>query len=167
VEALASSSILRSVNAGRFDEVPAELRRYVHGRGVVGPVPGLIKRREDEIRLWQHPDDVTPPADLKTPKNVPQALLQPTPAKADAPSPLPATRGFVMNNLILKMAAQWALNRLGEGTTWAGIWATVHSSYGIILNPTIEGNLSNAGMLIVGAILICIKEGWHKPALAA
>ena len=74
---------------------------------------------------------------------------------------------IIMNGLLFKMGAQWALNRLGEGTTWAGIWATVHSSYGIWLNPQIEANLSNAGMLIVGAILIGIKEGWHRPAHAA
>ena len=71
-----------------------------------------------------------------------------------------------MNAIIFKMASQWALNRLGEGTTWAGIWATVHSSYGIYINPQIEGNLSNAGMLIVGAIMIGIKEGWHQSVKA-
>jgi GH24 family phage-related lysozyme (muramidase) len=164
--ALASSSILKSVNAGRFDEVPAELRRYVHARGASGPVPGLVHRREDEIRLWNHPDSV--PAAITTPRNVPQALLDQTPAKVDAPLPAPTPGGkIVMNNLLLKMGAQWALNRLGEGTTWAGIWATVHSSYGIILNPQIEGNLSNAAMLIVGAILIVVKEGWHKHEVLA
>ncbi len=83
--ALASSSILRSVNAGRFGEVPAELRLYVHAKGWVGPAPGLIKRRNDEIRLWLHPDDVPAPADLKTSKSVPQASKEQSPMATSSP----------------------------------------------------------------------------------
>jgi lysozyme family protein len=81
----------------------------------------------------------------------------------------PSTGGGpkVLNSLMLKMATQWALNRLGEGTTWVGMWATLHSSYNIWLNPQIETNLQNAGLLIVGAIAIGIKEGWHRAPVAA
>ena len=75
IGALDHSSILRSVNAGKLDDVPAELREYVHAKGAVGPVPGLVKRRNDEIRLWNTPDGADTP-DLRTAKNVPAATSQ-------------------------------------------------------------------------------------------
>lgn len=78
VSGFAHSDVLRSINAGNFGEVPAHLREYVHCKGVVGPCKGLIKRRNDEIRLWEHPDDVPEPADLKTSKTVPQAFKKET-----------------------------------------------------------------------------------------
>lgn len=71
VHGLAISSVLRDVNARKFDAVPAALRLWNKAHGVV--IRGLIKRRNDEIRLWNHPDDVPPPSDLKTSKNVPPA----------------------------------------------------------------------------------------------
>ena len=74
--ALASSSILRSVNSGHFSEVPAELRLYVHAKGASGPVPGLISRRAAEIRLWNKPDS-TPAEHLDTaPASAPPAVTQ-------------------------------------------------------------------------------------------
>ena len=74
--ALGSSSILRSVNAGHFAEVPAELRLYVHARGASGPVPGLITRRAAEIRLWNKPD-TTPVEHLDiVPSSAPPAITQ-------------------------------------------------------------------------------------------
>ncbi len=73
IGALAHSSILKSVNAGQLDAVPAELREYVHAKGASGPVPGLVKRRNDEIKLWNTPDGIETP-DLRTAKNVPVAM---------------------------------------------------------------------------------------------
>jgi GH24 family phage-related lysozyme (muramidase) len=70
--ALAHSSILKSVNAGNFDAVPAELRQWTHAKGAAGPVPGLIKRRNDEVKLWNTPDTET--AAITTSKNVPAAM---------------------------------------------------------------------------------------------
>jgi len=71
--ALDHSSILAAVNAGRFDDVPAALRLYVHAKGASGPVPGLVKRRNDEIMLWNTPDGGPAPA---TPRAVPKATSQ-------------------------------------------------------------------------------------------
>ena len=73
IGALAHSSILKSVNAGKFDDVPAELRLYVHAKGASGPVPGLVKRRNDEIQLWNTPDGT---GGIQTPKNAPTAMTK-------------------------------------------------------------------------------------------
>lgn len=47
--ALASSTLRKRVNAGRWDEVPAELRRWVRAGGQV--LRGLVARREAEITV--------------------------------------------------------------------------------------------------------------------
>lgn len=48
--AFKNSTLLRRLNQGGYEEVPAQLRRWVHCRGVV--VPGLVSRRKNEIDLW-------------------------------------------------------------------------------------------------------------------
>ena len=77
IGALAHSSILRSVNANRFDEVPGELRQWVHAKGASGPVLGLVRRRETEIHLWNTPDEAPPSTSLNTPIKAPQAQTTP------------------------------------------------------------------------------------------
>ncbi len=47
--ALAASTLRRKVNAGRWDAVPGELRRWVYASG--RKLLGLVRRREDEVRL--------------------------------------------------------------------------------------------------------------------
>lgn len=47
--ALASSTLRKRVNAGRWADVPAELRKWVKARGRV--LRGLVLRREAEIEL--------------------------------------------------------------------------------------------------------------------
>jgi len=49
-QAFSASTLLRRLNAGLYDEVPPQLRRWIHDNGKV--VPGLISRREKEIVLW-------------------------------------------------------------------------------------------------------------------
>lgn len=49
VGALGSSTLRRRVNAGQWDDVPAQLRRWVYGGGKV--LPGLVARREAEAAL--------------------------------------------------------------------------------------------------------------------
>lgn len=46
---LKASTLRRKINAGQWDDVPAELRKWVRGGGRV--LPGLVKRREAEIAL--------------------------------------------------------------------------------------------------------------------
>ena len=75
--ALAHSSILRSVNAGNFDEVPAELRQWVHAKGASGPVPGLVSRRNAEIKLWNTPDSSPAVTPISAPQAAPPAIRKP------------------------------------------------------------------------------------------
>ncbi len=49
--AFKNSTLLRRLNQGGYEEVPGQLRRWVHCNGAV--VPGLVKRREQEIACWQ------------------------------------------------------------------------------------------------------------------
>lgn len=48
--ALKNSTLLRLLNQGAYDEVPAQLRRWVRCNGEV--LQGLVSRREHEIELW-------------------------------------------------------------------------------------------------------------------
>jgi len=47
---LQSSTLLKKVNAGKFDEVPAELMKWTKGGGKV--LPGLVRRRQAESAWW-------------------------------------------------------------------------------------------------------------------
>ena len=49
-EAFATSTLLKVLNQGKYEEVPTQMRRWNKDNGVV--VQGLINRREDEIAHW-------------------------------------------------------------------------------------------------------------------
>jgi lysozyme len=49
--AFASSTLLELLNHGNYSEVPAQLKRFVYG-GNKEVMPGLIKRRNAEIAMW-------------------------------------------------------------------------------------------------------------------
>jgi lysozyme len=51
--AFRGSTLLRLLNAGQYEEVPAQLRRWNKDNGHV--VQGLVNRREKEIALWITP----------------------------------------------------------------------------------------------------------------
>lgn len=51
--AFRSSTLLKLLNQGRYDDVPTQLRRWIRDNGHV--VQGLINRREKEITLWNTP----------------------------------------------------------------------------------------------------------------
>ena len=72
-------SVIDLVNSGRLNEVPAELKLFVHARGAIGAVPGLINRRAAEIRLWNLEDDqpsITGHPDLHAPQAAPPAITK-------------------------------------------------------------------------------------------
>ena len=47
---LASSTLLKCVNAGQFEKVPTELQKWTRGGGKV--LPGLVRRRNAESEWW-------------------------------------------------------------------------------------------------------------------
>lgn len=49
-QALGTSTLLDLLNQGRYDEVPDQLRRWVHADGKV--VEGLVARRDREVEAW-------------------------------------------------------------------------------------------------------------------
>ncbi len=51
--AFCGSTLLKVLNQGRYNEVPAQLMRWTKDNGHV--VIGLIRRREKEIALWNTP----------------------------------------------------------------------------------------------------------------
>jgi len=55
VGALQKSTLLKKLNAGRYDAVPAELMKWTKGGG--RELPGLVKRRRDEAGLWRSISD--------------------------------------------------------------------------------------------------------------
>lgn len=55
IGALQKSTLLKKVNAGDFDAVPAELMKWTKGGGK--ELPGLVRRRQAEIAVWSKVDD--------------------------------------------------------------------------------------------------------------
>jgi len=58
VGALAKSTLLKKVNAEKFDEVPAEFMKWTKGGGK--ELPGLVRRRRAEVKLWRGLDTDVP-----------------------------------------------------------------------------------------------------------
>jgi lysozyme len=54
--ALKSSTLLKKINAGEFDAVPAELMKWTKGGGKV--LPGLVRRRQAESTWWSSGEPV-------------------------------------------------------------------------------------------------------------
>lgn len=51
IEAFRTSTLLKELNEGHYDEVPVQMMRWKYSKGKVSK--GLIKRREAEINLWK------------------------------------------------------------------------------------------------------------------
>jgi len=49
-EAFRTSTLLKKLNAGLYEEIPAQMRRWHHVAGK--DVQGLINRREADVKLW-------------------------------------------------------------------------------------------------------------------
>lgn len=50
---LSGSTLRKCILADDYDDVPSELRKWIYGNGKI--LPGLVKRREAEIVLWNTP----------------------------------------------------------------------------------------------------------------
>jgi lysozyme len=51
VGAFSKSTLLKKINAGKFDEVPAEFMKWTKGGGK--ELPGLVRRRRAEVKFWR------------------------------------------------------------------------------------------------------------------
>lgn len=70
--ALGKSTLLRRLNRGEYDSVPSELMKWTRGGGK--ELPGLVRRRRAEAKLWRDLDN-RPPASPE------EARVQPEPPK--------------------------------------------------------------------------------------
>lgn len=62
---LQKSTLLRKLNAGDYDAVPAELMKFTMSRGE--HMEGLVHRRSAEISMWNMPDEATDQAKAAIP----------------------------------------------------------------------------------------------------
>ena len=74
VGALKSSTLLKKINAGEFDAVPAELMKWTKGGGKV--LPGLVNRRRAEAGWWRSLD--AEPIDEQEQRAEPDAIVPKT-----------------------------------------------------------------------------------------
>ena len=81
VGALQKSTLLKKVNAEKFDEVPAEFMKWTKGGGK--ELPGLVRRRRAEVKLWRGLDTEKPiPVDeARTDPDQPKASKKITQSK--------------------------------------------------------------------------------------
>jgi lysozyme len=79
--ALASSTLLKRINAGRLDEVPKEFRKWTRGGGRV--LAGLERRRVAEAAMF-----MAGVAALKRGHNGGPPIADPRPAPVQAPAPV-------------------------------------------------------------------------------
>lgn len=56
--ALAKSTLLKRINAGQFDKVPAEFMKWTKANGK--ELPGLVRRRRAEAKMWRGVDESVP-----------------------------------------------------------------------------------------------------------
>ena len=52
------ATLWAELNAGKLDQVPAQLQRWIYAAGKI--VPGLVNRRAAEVELWKTPDQEWP-----------------------------------------------------------------------------------------------------------
>ncbi len=82
IDAFMQSTLLKVLNAGAYEQVPAQLERWVDVRGA--PSAGLERRRQAEIALWNGAAPALQPRLFP-----PQPSARPDPV-IDAPLPRPA-----------------------------------------------------------------------------
>lgn len=113
--AFARSTLLKRVNAGQFDQVPAEFMKWVNDNGK--PLPGLVNRRRAEVALWR---------EIKTDRVASAA----TPVDLPQPSK-PVTKSRIANTSVGVGIAGGleAANQFNQAVSAA---STTHESVGIL-----------------------------------
>lgn len=111
---LQRSTLLRRLNDGRYDDVPAQLMRWTKSKG--RELRGLVRRRRDEAELWRG---------LREPAAV-EVETPPVPQPADEPSdgtpPLASrTNWSVVGQFISTLVAATADNPIVQGMAVAAV----------------------------------------------
>ena len=141
---LKSSTLLKKVNAAKFDEVPAELMKWTKGGGKV--LPGLVKRRQAESAWWMA-HEITPLAPLS-------GVSKPTDAPTDEEHeqrtepdavPVPTMAASSQGNAAIITA--------GLGGLGAAKQVAANAQDASDLADQIVGLLSNTNFLIMLAVV--------------
>lgn len=114
VGAFRSSTLLKRLNQGHYDAVPAQFAVwvYTHVNGQKVRSAGLVKRRTDETLLWNTPVSAIPPALIVTPKE---------PEQSGSPVAVPVTPPVVTPENV--SAATGIVGMFASFTTGPVAWA--------------------------------------------
>ena len=117
---LRSSTLLKMVNAGNFDVVPAQFMRWTRAAGKERP--GLVRRRRAEAALWRGVDEATK-LDHDESGSKPDAL---PPAKTMADSKQ-GNAAFVTGGLAVMGAAKEATNQAKDASDMIDVLTSIVS----------------------------------------
>lgn len=98
--ALAKSTLLKKLNAGDYDAVPAELMKWTKGGGK--ELPGLVRRRRAECAMWRSVDERGKP-------NIDESRMEP-----DAPKPKKTMAKSKEGNAAILTGGAAAVSAAGE-----------------------------------------------------
>lgn len=106
VGALAKSTLLKRVNAGRFGAVPAELMKWTKAGG--RELAGLVRRRRAEAALWRAVDEAAP------------VYVDEARASPELPTPSKTMAGSREGNAALAAGGAAAVTAIGEAASHVG-----------------------------------------------
>lgn len=113
--ALGKSTLLKRVNAGQFDQVPAEFMKWVNDNGRM--VPGLVNRRRAEVALW---------------RGIESDNIAPASVKVDPPKPeKPITKSKIANASV-GVGIAGGLEAANQFSTAVSTASATHDSVGIL-----------------------------------
>ena len=150
------SSVLRAVNAGHMAEAAQDFLLWNHAGGKV--CPGLIKRRKDEIRLFNHPDDVPVPADLRAVKTPLTATMKSEISKMD----ITATTTVLPTALPIPTAGI-NVSKTTQATGLAGVGIGAILTTALPIVAALAPNLVNpliAGLSGLGGLGVLVSSIW-------
>jgi hypothetical protein len=67
-----------------------------------------------------------------------------------------------MENMLVRMAGKYVLDRLGEASTWAAITAGLAGSLHVDFNGDFKSAFMAFGLAGAALLGVMIKEGWSK-----
>ena len=165
------STLLQVLNAGKSDQVPAQLERWVHGRATgTKRIPGLVNRRNAEIKLWLTLD--TSWADAAKRVDIPASVQPPVYVPhLDPAAPVPkgaVTLEMIMNELATLVnvpvsATTAIISQLGHKVVTATQGSLLAFAVYLLSHFPDTWSLVGAGSLSVYACtaLIALIE-WYK-----
>jgi len=135
ISALRTSSLLKKINTAKFNDVPAELMKWVHVKGKVSN--GLVNRRQAEIAWWNR----EALHDAEEQRATPDAVLARTMAQSK------------QGNAALVTAGLAGLGTFNEVATQA--------KYAVDATDQVVGLFSNTNFLTLSAIIILAAAIWY------